>query len=212
MINTWTFNLTKKSWVVFHSMSPHSTVREGTTTPSVLCKWHPLKCKLVWQHLNLSSHQQFWELFPLFHVLPALGILNFCDSVECIIMFSFLLFRASPAAYGGSQARGPIRATAAGLHHSHSNTGSKPCLQATPQLTQHQILNPLRKARDRTWDLIPSQIHFYCATTRTSASLFFNYISMVRSKIEHILHLLDLDSWWPPFLTLFWKYVCVSVI
>ena len=32
--------------------------------------------------------------------------------------FFFLLFRATPAAYGGSQARGPIRNTAAGLHHS----------------------------------------------------------------------------------------------
>ena len=29
-----------------------------------------------------------------------------------------------PAAYGGSQARGQIRAAAAGPHHSHSNTGS----------------------------------------------------------------------------------------
>ena len=32
---------------------------------------------------------------------------------------------AAPAAYGGSQARGWIRAIAAGLHHSHSNVGSK---------------------------------------------------------------------------------------
>ena len=29
---------------------------------------------------------------------------------------------------------GRIRATAAGLRHSHSNTGSEPCLQPTPQL------------------------------------------------------------------------------
>ena len=27
---------------------------------------------------------------------------------------------------------GPNRATAAGLHHSHSNMGSEPCLQPTP--------------------------------------------------------------------------------
>ena len=33
------------------------------------------------------------------------------------------LFRATPKAYGESQARGPIRAVAAGLCHSHSNTG-----------------------------------------------------------------------------------------
>ena len=31
---------------------------------------------------------------------------------------------AAPAAYGSSQARGRIEATAAGLHHSRSNTGS----------------------------------------------------------------------------------------
>ena len=37
--------------------------------------------------------------------------------------------------YGGSQARGPIRAVAAGLHHSHSNSGPKPSLQPTLQLT-----------------------------------------------------------------------------
>ena len=50
---------------------------------------------------------------------------------------SFLVFvisRAPPAAYGGSQARGLIRVVAASLCQSHSNTGSKPCLQPTPQL------------------------------------------------------------------------------
>ena len=31
-------------------------------------------------------------------------------------------------AYGGSQARGPIGAVAAGLRQSHSNAGSEPCL------------------------------------------------------------------------------------
>ena len=38
-------------------------------------------------------------------------------------------------AYGGSQARGPIGATAASLHHSHSNAGSEAHLQPIPQLT-----------------------------------------------------------------------------
>ena len=38
------------------------------------------------------------------------------------------LFRATPAAYGGFQAKGQIRAVAAGLHCSHSNTRSKPSL------------------------------------------------------------------------------------
>ena len=43
-------------------------------------------------------------------------------------LFLFLLFRAKPEAYGSSQARGPIRATAAGHSHSHSNLGSEPYL------------------------------------------------------------------------------------
>ena len=33
----------------------------------------------------------------------------------------FLLFRAAPTAYGSFQARDQIGATAASLHHSHSN-------------------------------------------------------------------------------------------
>ena len=45
----------------------------------------------------------------------------------------FCPFRATPSAYGSSQARGGIRAAAACLHHSHSNT---------------QFLNPLKEARD----------------------------------------------------------------
>ena len=44
-------------------------------------------------------------------------------------------FSATPAAYGGSQARGQIRSVAAGLHHSHSNARSKSPLQPIPQLT-----------------------------------------------------------------------------
>jgi len=45
------------------------------------------------------------------------------------VCFVFLLFLwATPAAYGGSQARGRIGAVATGLHQSHSNAGSKPRL------------------------------------------------------------------------------------
>ena len=47
----------------------------------------------------------------------------------------FCHFRATPVAYGSSQARGRIRAAAAGLRHSHSNARCKLRLQPTPQLT-----------------------------------------------------------------------------
>ena len=41
----------------------------------------------------------------------------------------------TPTAYGGSQARGQTGAGAAGLHHSHSNTGHEQSLRPAPQLT-----------------------------------------------------------------------------
>ena len=40
----------------------------------------------------------------------------------------FFFFWAAPMAYGGSQARGPNGVVAAGLHQTHSSTGSEPCL------------------------------------------------------------------------------------
>ena len=43
-------------------------------------------------------------------------------------LWLFAISWAAPAAYGGSQARGQIGAAAAGLHQSHSNTGSEPHL------------------------------------------------------------------------------------
>ena len=53
-------------------------------------------------------------------------------------------------AYRGSQARGRTGAAAAGLPHSHSNVGSKPHQQPTPQLMECWILNPLSETRDQT--------------------------------------------------------------
>ena len=48
-------------------------------------------------------------------------------------LFFFLLFRATSEVNGGSQDRGQIRPSAAGLHHSHSNDRS---------------FNPVSEARD----------------------------------------------------------------
>ena len=63
----------------------------------------------------------------------ARGPINSWHGTTCVCSFgffvlfcfwSFCLFRASPLAYGGSQAKGLIRAVASSLHHSHSNAGS----------------------------------------------------------------------------------------
>ena len=57
------------------------------------------------------------------------------NSVNFFLFFClFSFFRASPTAYGVSQARGLIGAVAAGLHYRHSNSRSKLYLQPTPQL------------------------------------------------------------------------------
>ena len=56
---------------------------------------------------------------------------GFFGGVVCLFAFS----RATPMAYGGSEARGLIGAAATGLHQSHSNMGSEPRLQPPPQLT-----------------------------------------------------------------------------
>ena len=76
-------------------------------------------------HISLSS--------------PALT-LHFLTSLFLFFFFnfyflSFVFFRAAPAAYGGSQARGLIGAVATSLCQSHSNAVSEPRLQPTLQLT-----------------------------------------------------------------------------
>ena len=87
------------------------------------------------------------------------GIARFC-------FFFLCLFRAVPVTYGGSQPRGQIGAVAAGLHHSHSNTRSKPCLWPSNlhhSSRQCRILNPLSKIRDQSCVLMDLLVRFISA-------------------------------------------------
>ena len=52
-----------------------------------------------------------------------------------IYLFIYLLFRDASSAYESSQARSPAGTAAAGLYHSHSNSGSKPYPGPMLQLT-----------------------------------------------------------------------------
>ena len=71
-------------------------------------------------------------------------------------------------ACGGSQAKGPIGATAADPGHRHSNSRSEPHLQGTPQLMATPDPNPLSNARNQTLNLMdPGQIRFRCTTVGT---------------------------------------------
>ena len=61
-------------------------------------------------------------------------------------------FRAAPVAYGGSQARGPIRAAAASLAYTTGTATPDPSRVCNlyHSSKQCQILNPQRGARDLT--------------------------------------------------------------
>ena len=82
--------------------------------------------------------------------------IKFCCFI--FLFFIFLLFRATPMAYGGSQARGQIGAIAAVLFHSHINVRSKQYLRTTPKLTH----GPLSQARDRTHILMYTSLICFC--------------------------------------------------
>ena len=91
----------------------------------------------LWREHSRKRTSVFWELERLQR-----GNFSF-----------FCLFRATPAAYGDSQARDLIWAIAAGLFHSSQ---------------QHWILNPLSEARDQNHEVAgPSRIRFRCTTTAT---------------------------------------------
>ena len=69
------------------------------------------------------------------HIYQRFSIIFIHPRAKGPFFFFFAFSRATPVAYGRSQARGRIGAVAAGLHHSHSNAGSEPCLLPIPQLT-----------------------------------------------------------------------------
>ena len=93
------------------------------------------------------SIAEIYTIYSFFSSWTFDEFLVFCHDEKCLYMplvfifyfylffFAFCFFRAAPAAYGGSQAWGPIRTVAAGLHQSHSNARSESRLQSASQLT-----------------------------------------------------------------------------
>ena len=86
------------------------------------------------------------------------------SALSHLFVCAFVLFRATPVAYGNSQAKVQIGATAGLRHsHSHSNVISEARLQPTSQLTA--MLDPLTslsRARDRTCILMGISQVQYC--------------------------------------------------
>ena len=95
------------------------------------------------------------------------------------IFLVFLSFRAAHEAYGGSQARGPIRTVAAGLHQSHSNAVSELHLQPPPQLMATRDPQPPGIKPTISWFLVGFINH--CTTTGTlRAVIFFFFFLLFR--------------------------------
>ena len=81
------------------------------------------------------------------------------------LFFFSWLFRATPAAYRGSQARGLIEATVA---RATATPGPSCMCDLHHSSWQCQIVNPLSEARDQTHNLMaPSWIGFCCTTVET---------------------------------------------
>ena len=94
------------------------------------------KIKTLWKYMQHSSSQN-QRLVTIYLFL--------------FFFFTFIVFRASCAAYGSSQARGQIGAIAASPHHSHSKTSYPSHICNLHYSSQKcRIFNTLSKARDRT--------------------------------------------------------------
>ena len=116
---------------------------------------------IFWQYWNSPGNNILPSLF-LGENLNINKVTTFHkENIYSFYFFFFCLFRATPAAYRGSQPRGLIRAVAAGLHHSFSNI-----CDLHHSSWQCWILDPLSEARDQTRNLIvPSRICFHCTMT-----------------------------------------------
>ena len=90
------------------------------------------------------------------------------------LFFFFLLFFGGRGACGGSQARGSVGATAAGLAIATATQDWIRVYDLHHSPWHCQIHNPLREARDRICNfMVPSRVHFHCATTEILGTPFF---------------------------------------
>ena len=118
-------------------------------TPSLILLWVAIWLSniIYWRnYLFLSVYSYFLCHRLIYHASVGLFLgslfcsfglyIWFCVSSILFLLlylFFFFFFLAAPLAYWTSQARSLIGAIAAGLCHSHSNTGSEPHLQPIPQ-------------------------------------------------------------------------------
>ena len=129
-----TLHLLESKWRVrINQISPptcsfiqHSLIKLGKCScQKGLSLWKAYDwCGIILQDSIYVTLTRYWSFLTSFYF----------TLIYCILSHFILLFRVTLVAYGSFQARGLIRAAAAGLHHSHRNTGSKPHPRPTPQL------------------------------------------------------------------------------
>ena len=101
------------------------------------------------------------------------------------LFFFFLLFGAASVAHRGSQARGPIRATAAWPMPQPQQLRIRATSDPHHSSWQRQILNSLSKARDRTHNLmVPSRIHFRCTTMGIPDRSYFYHFHLMMKELR----------------------------
>ena len=93
--------------------------------PRLSIRTHVVECIWPQPYTSGKSIGVLYIIYINIHGIMLTYYIYVCDTA-CICFgrlsfFLFFLFRAVLVAYGGSQARGPIGAAAAGLHRSHSN-------------------------------------------------------------------------------------------
>ena len=127
--------------------------------------------------------------------------------------FFFLYFRAAPVAFGGSQSRGRIGATAAGLHHTTATRDLSHVCDLHHSSQQRRILNSLREAMDWTCnqsDLFPLR-HDGNSSFETLNRLWVHKGYVVLSPNYYCGTDRLRVHWLPPSLSLSWfAYNCAG--
>ena len=153
----------------------------------------------------------FWR-FQFFCQCSVDVLCKLFSTCRCVFLFvclflSFVSLGLYPLAYGGSQARGLIRATAAAYARATAMPDLSHVCDLHHSSQQCQIINPLSEARNQTHNLIfPSQICFRCATTGIP-NLFF-WCSYARRWMWHLTPPLS----WSFSLIYVWYLWFVSLI
>ena len=127
---------------------------------------------LPWFTLNTDS---------IFHFSKSWG---YNQSPYQLIIIYIYIFLDILAAYGGSQARGRIRAAGASLHHSHSNVGSESSLWPTAHGNARPLTHWTRSGMEPTSSWILVGLVNCWAMTGTFSFYIFNLFPQLSRHLQ----------------------------